>query len=269
VTQRDRYILIVVGIVAALAAYWLLALAPKRDHLNKLDKDLASANQTYAQAQQEKTQFQQAQVQFPTLYASLGRLGKAVPAQQDVPSLLVQLNHAAAQANVDFRSVELKLEAADQLASPSSSATSSSSPPTGATGASGATGPSGTASSSASTTTSTGSTGAAPSALQPIPFELKFTGTFYKLEDLIHNVVHMVRERNKEVAISGRLVVIEGFSLTRHVVTILAATYMLPADQALFAGATPAGPSAATGASPQSASTGAAPSTPTASVTAP
>ena len=41
--------------------------------------------------------------QFPRMYASLGRLGKAVPPDEDVPSLLVQLNHAAAQANVDFQ----------------------------------------------------------------------------------------------------------------------------------------------------------------------
>jgi hypothetical protein len=82
-------------------------------------------------------------------------------------------------------------------------------------------------------------------------------------------VVRLVRERNSQLAISGRLVVIEGFSLTRHLVTVLAASFMLPADQALFAGATPAGPSAATGATPQSASSTTAPSTPTASVTAP
>ena len=175
-TQRDRYIVIVAGIVAVLAAYWFLALAPKRHDLSKLDKDFATAKQSLTQAQQEKTQFAQAQVQFPTLYASLGRLGKAVPTQEDVPSLLVQLNHAAAQANVDFRSVELKLDAADQLASATSASTASAAPSTGATGAAGATGATGASgASSTSTTTSTGgeSTGAATGALQPLPFELK------------------------------------------------------------------------------------------------
>src|SRR5204863_6955214 len=110
-----------------------------------------------------------------TLYASLGRLGKAVPTQEDVPSLLVQLNHAAAKANVDFRSVELKLDAADQLASATSASTASAAPSTGATGAAGATGATGASgasgAASASTTTSTGgseSTGAATGALQPL-----------------------------------------------------------------------------------------------------
>ena len=93
-------------------------LSPKRQQLAKLDKDIAAAQQTLRPSQQEKVQFAQAQVQFPTLYASLGRLGKAVPADEDVPSLLVQLNHAAAKANVDFRSVELKLDLQSKLARP-------------------------------------------------------------------------------------------------------------------------------------------------------
>ena len=67
------------------------------------------------QAKQEKVKFAQDQIAFPRLYASLGRLGKAVPADEDVPSLLVQLNHAAAKANVNFHSVELKLALAEKV----------------------------------------------------------------------------------------------------------------------------------------------------------
>ena len=63
--------------------------------LAKLDKDIAAAQQSLQTAEQEKAQFAQAQLQFPALYATVGRLGKAVPADEDVPSLLVQLNHAA------------------------------------------------------------------------------------------------------------------------------------------------------------------------------
>ena len=80
----------------------------------RVDKDVAEAQQVLDQAKQEKVKFAQAQVAFPRLYASLGRLGKAVPADEDVPSLLVQLNHAAAQANVNFHSVELKLDLAEK-----------------------------------------------------------------------------------------------------------------------------------------------------------
>ena len=60
-----------------------------------------------------------------------------------VPSLLVQLNHAAAKANVDFRSVELKLDLAEQQATESADAAASAAPPAGATGSQGATPPAG------------------------------------------------------------------------------------------------------------------------------
>ena len=60
----------------------------------------------------------------------------------------------------------------------------------------------------------------------------------------------------------GRLVVVQGFSMTRGKVSIIATTYMLPADQGLFGGATPAGPAGVGAATPQPASAGSATTTP-------
>jgi Pilus assembly protein, PilO len=282
VTKRDRYILMVVAALAVVGAFWFLALAPKRDRLAKVDKDLSSAKQTLAQSEQEKVDFAKAQTQFPTLYASLGRLGKAVPDAEDVPSLLVQLNDAAARAGVDFNSIELKLDLAEQLgsAATASAAASASGSSTGATCATGATGATAGSPSTATASTTAAtpaaaasgtSGGAATGTLQPLPFEYKFKGNFYNLEALIHNVSRLVQKRNRALAISGRLVVIEGFAMERKKVTIVAATYMLPADQGLFAGATSAGPAGATAATPQpaSASAGAAATPPSAAVTTP
>ena len=271
ITKRDRYILIVALALALVGAYWFLALAPKRQRLHALDKDLATAQQTLAQAQQEKVQFAQAQVNFPNLYASLGRLGKAVPANQDTPSLLVQLNHAAAQAHVDFRSIELKMDLIDKLATAAASIDQPAAPAAGATGATGATGPTGTATASASATAGTATgTGAGTGTLQPLPFQYKFKGNFYSLTKLIANVTKLVEARNRQLAISGRLVVVQGFALNRTKVTIVATSYMLPADQGLFAGATAAGPAGATAATPQPAATsGASVTPPTAAVTSP
>jgi type IV pilus assembly PilO-like protein len=265
VTRRDRYILIVVGLVGLLGAYWMLALAPKRDRLGKLDKDVVAAKQSLEQSKQEKVQFAKAQVQFPQLYATLGRLGKAVPADEDVPSLLVQLNHAAAKANVDFRSVELKLDIAEKLAAAGGEAAAPAAPGSaGTTGAQGATGAAG-----ATAAPATGGATAAPAAtLQPLPFEYKFKGDFFHLGSLIHNVSRLVQSRNREVSISGRLVVIQGFSMTRGKVSIIATTYMLPADQGLFGGASPAGPAGGGATTPQPASaTSATPTPPSAAVT--
>ena len=104
-SRRDSYILIAIALVGIVAAYWFMALSPKRKEASQLDKDIVAAQQQLDQSKQEKVTFAQAQLDFPRMYASLGRMGKAVPPGDDVPSLLVQLNHAAAKANVDFRSV--------------------------------------------------------------------------------------------------------------------------------------------------------------------
>jgi len=264
VSKRDTYIITGVAMFAVLAAYWLLALSPKRQEAAKLDKDIAEAHQQLDQAKQEKVEFAKAQLEFPRMYASLGRLGKAVPPDEDVPSLLVQLNHAAGQANVDFKSVELKLELAEKIAAAGAAATPATPPAGEATPPAGESGSTATASATSGTAAP-----AAPAQFQPLPFEYKFTGSFYDLEDLIHNVTHLVSERNKGLAISGRLVTIQGISMKRGKVTILATTYMLPADQALLGGATPQGP-ATDPAAPQAASTGTTtPAPPTAAVTAP
>lgn len=314
-SRRDTYIVTVIAALAAVAAFWFLALAPKREKLSALDQDVASAQQALDQAKQEKVKFAQDQVAFPRLYASLGRLGKAVPAEEDVPSLLVQLNHAAAKANVNFHSVELKLDLAEKIeqaaaessASASAGAAAPGAPATGeggqttppaggeaapaggeaapaggeaapaggATGTAGATGAAGsTATASAGapaagTTSDPGTPSPAEAAFKALPFEYKFRGDFFDLEDLIHNVTRLVERRNQELAITGRLITIQGFSMKRGRITVLATTYMLPADQGLLAGATAQGP-ATDPAAPQAAAAGSAtPAPPTAAVTSP
>jgi hypothetical protein len=290
-TRRDTYVVTAIAVLGAVAAFWFMALAPKREKLSAVDKDVAVARQMLDQAKQEKVKFARDQIAFPRLYASLGRLGKAVPADDDVPSLLVQLNHAAAQANVNFHSVELKLalaEKAEQEAAASASpappagaeggtaappAEGETAPPAGGEGAQAAPPATGAATASA-TAPAAGATGADPAAapaaaggLKVLPFEYKFKGDFFQLEDLIHNINGLVERRNQELAVTGRLIRIQGFTLKRGNITLLATTYMLPADQGLFAGATPQGPAGA--AAPQAAAGAPAPTPPTATVTSP
>ena len=84
-TRRDTYIVTAIAVLGAVAAFWFLALAPKREKLAAVDKDVAEARQVLDQAKQEKVKFAQDQIAFPRMYASLGRLGKAVPAGRGRP----------------------------------------------------------------------------------------------------------------------------------------------------------------------------------------
>ena len=286
-SRRDTYIVAVVAVLGAVGAFWFLALAPKREKLSTLDTDVAEARQVLDQARQEKVKFAQDQIAFPRMYASLGRLGKAVPPGEDVPSLLVQLNHAAAKAHVNFHSVELKLALAEKVeqeaaesgaaappAGEAAPAGGEAAPPGGeAAPAGGAATGAAAAATAAPAAGATADPAAAPAAagqFDLLPFEYRFKGDFFDLEDLIHNMTRLVERRNQELAVTGRLITIQGFTMKRGSITVLATTYMLPADQGLFAGATPQGPAGGDPAAPQAAAAGsAAPTPPTAAVTSP
>src|SRR5205085_11486214 len=111
----------------------------------------------------------------------------------------------------------------------------------------------------------------AAATLQPMPFEYKFEGSFFALKRMLAALADMVQENNRGVAISGRLISIDGFGLSKGQVTILATSYLLPPGQSLLGGASSAAPAGADPNAPQAAS---APSTstaapPTAAVTSP
>ena len=87
-TQRDRIVIGVVALVVAVAGYWMLALKPKRDQAAKLGKQLDQAHQRLDQAQSDLRAGQAARAGYAANYAAVARLGKAVPSDDDVPSLV-------------------------------------------------------------------------------------------------------------------------------------------------------------------------------------
>jgi hypothetical protein len=107
VTSRDRIVLVVVLAVAALGGFWMLALKPKRQEAAKLGKDLSTAQQRLDQARSDLQAGQAAKASYSVNYSAVARLGKAVPSDDDVPSLVFQLDSTADATGVDFRSVKL------------------------------------------------------------------------------------------------------------------------------------------------------------------
>ncbi len=105
--SRNRMILGVVAGVAALAAFWFLVLAPKQQEASALRESIDSTQAEVAKLQAETSQLQAAKGSHDVDYASVVRLGKAVPTDDDVGSLIVQLDSAAKRSGVDFRSVQL------------------------------------------------------------------------------------------------------------------------------------------------------------------
>jgi hypothetical protein len=274
---------LVVGGVVLLAAFWFLALAPKRKDATALNSKIAQAQQRLDSARQQTAEASAARKRYDEDYATVAKLGKAVPADDDVASLVYQINHVSTGSHIDFRSIKLAASgtpapaapAAQQAAALSSAGGSSSSSGTStdASSSSSSSSSSSTSTSSSSSTTSTTpatgvpATQSAAAGLPPgssvgsagfptMPFSFEFDGSFFDMEHFFSGIQRFAAASGDSVAVRGRLLTVDAFALTasrfgfpRVKASINATAYLVPQDEGLTAGATPAGPASATPAS--------------------
>ncbi len=104
---QSRILLAVVAAVAAAAAFFFMVLSPKRDEIAKLDTDIAAKKAELTTNQQLVADYQTAKSGYRTAYASVVRLGKAVPVEDDVRSLMVQVDAAAGRSGVSFNTISV------------------------------------------------------------------------------------------------------------------------------------------------------------------
>jgi Tfp pilus assembly protein PilO len=283
-TDRDRKILIALVPVLLLAAYWFLLLTPKREEASLAADELTTQEQRLDDARVALSAAQGAKQTFEASYAQIVRLGKAIPSTVDMPSLLVQLDAAAAGTGIRFT----KIATGDRIQT--ATATPTTTPPAGSesgtTGTpaaaggetaqsapggaaeaantaqqganqqSGAAEQSGVAPADAQTTTTPGGDGTtapAPAGLETVPLELEFVGNFFNLADFFHSVKRFVSLTNEDVLVSGRLVTVENVKwvsdaqvFPRIRAEIKATIYLSPKAQGVTAGATPQGPATGT-----------------------
>jgi Tfp pilus assembly protein PilO len=239
-TGRDRIVAIAVGVLAVLAAAWMLLVSPVRKQAGELDTQVSSAQAQLTSAEGQLANARSAQAQYTSAYAAVVSLGKAVPPSQEVPSLIFQLAQASNHKSVEFASIV------------SGSGAASSSP--------------GSASTAAATT----------AGFTQMPFTFVFNGSFFDLEHLFEGLNRFtLRKTSGGLQVSGRLLTIQSIKLSPLVNnatetskgaastlngTITATAYVLPASQGLTGGATAASPAASTA----TVSTTRAPSSPTA-----
>ncbi len=237
-TGRDRAVVLVVVAIAAIAAAWLLVVGPKRSEASKLGGQISSVQSQLTTAQSTITDGEAARGIYATSYTTMARLGQAVPADDQVPSLILQVQNAASASRVDFQSLTLNPAAGGTAPPASASATQ------GATAAL----PPGVA---------VGSAG-----FPAEPFTFTFNGSFFHLSDFLGRLERFVSATNQRIAVSGRLLSLNAISLgagpggfPNVTATVAATTYVLPATQGVFAGGTPTAPPAGTS-TPASTSTG-------------
>jgi hypothetical protein len=244
-TRTNRILIAVAAIAAATFAFYFLALAPKREQVTKLDGDIAAKQAELTQAKQTLVRYEQARAGYKANYTTLTRLGKAVPSDDDVRSLMVQLQNAAVGTGVDFEKIELASGFA------------------GGTGASPA--PAETTPSSGQLASAPGAVQVAGGALSAMPFSFTFNGGFFDLSTFLSRLEHFVTADNRRLNVTGRLLRLESVSIAPgpagfpHMqAQIGAATYVVPPLEGVPGAAAPAG-----GATPSTPSTSTTPSTTT------
>jgi hypothetical protein len=242
VTRSPKILIPAVLAVAAVAAFYFLLLSPKREEASKLTADITAKQSELDQSRTMIAQFEKARANYKANYTTMTRLGKAVPADDDIRSLLVQLNDAADRAKVDFHAINIGGTASTEKRE------------TGAAGLAPAPG-----------TVPVGSAG-----FSAMPFSFGFEGSFFRLSDFFNRLEDFVTVRNDDIDVTGRLLLLGSIAVTtnddrKHLTAqIGAASYLVPPAQAI-AGATPESPNGgAQGAAPPD---GGASVTPTTSAT--
>jgi hypothetical protein len=232
-------------VVAALAiAFWMLALSPKREKADELGQKVEGLQVTLSQTQSEAHNAEADRQSFPADYRQLVVLGQAVPAGDETPSLLVELEQIAVKTKVDFQGIQLDATGGEVAApapvaptpapAPSSEGTNSiqaseSVPPTEA---------------AASLLPLGASIG--PAGLGVMPYTLTFKGNFFHIADLIHELDALVQTSGANVAVDGRLLTLSSFTLSEESdrgfpyleTSFTVTSYVTPPPQGITAGAT-------------------------------
>jgi Tfp pilus assembly protein PilO len=238
-SSTNRLIVAMVALAALAAAFWMLALSPKRDELSKLDKQAKGVKASLATHREEIARALEAKADFPVDYQQLVVLGKAVPGDDDTASLLVQLNRIAHRSKVRFNT--LTLTPADGIEeTPAASESEEGSEPVSPTEV-------------AASTMPLGAT-VGPAGLGVMPYTLTFNGSFFHLADFINGLDSLVKTNNSQLAVDGRLITVDGFTLEADPnkgfpaleATFGVTTFLTPPDQGITAGAAPSGPGEAT-----------------------
>jgi Tfp pilus assembly protein PilO len=233
VTKNKTLLIAVVATAAALAAFWFFALAPKREEAASLATKISAKKTELQTAQATLAGYEKSRAAYGKNYATVVRLGKAVPEDDDVRSLLVQLDADADGTNVDFRTIQVGGTSAAATPDPAAAGASTTTPPPGAV--------------------AVGSAG-----FSAMPFTFSFRGTYSNLSQFMSRMERFVTLRNQQVNVTGRLLRLESIDMQvdqsgfpRIRAQVGASSYLVPATQGLTAGATPSGPAASTpGATP-------------------
>jgi hypothetical protein len=246
VTSQRSLVLGVVGMVALVAAFYFLALAPKREQISVADDGIAQAEQRRSVAATAVAQAERARAGYQDDYATVARIGKAVPQDDDIASLVYQLETIAEKHDVDFRA--LKLTGQTEAPAPAAEQAPDDADAKKDEKGEEATEPEAT-------------TPVAPVVAQPppgavvgtaglltVPFTFTFDGDYLKLQRFLNDVDGLANGKGEKISVRGRLLTVDGFSLAaaqegfpKLKALVSATAYLAPPSDSPTAASAPAG----------------------------
>lgn len=223
-TRTNQILASVVAVALAGFAFFHFALGPKREEAARLDGDIAKKTAEIAAAKSQLASYEKARAGYKRTYTTLARLGKAVPGDDDVRSLLVQLEGAADRSGVDFEKIELASGLAgasgSQPATPEAAGDALASAP--------------------------GAVPVANGVLSAMPFTFTFTGSYFELSAFLARLERFVTVNNRKLDATGRLLRLESVGITpapagfpQMQAQISATTYLVPPVEAVAGAPTP------------------------------
>jgi hypothetical protein len=216
VSRTYRILIVVVLTVLAGGGYFKLVLAPKQKEADALAVQVATKQQELAQTQALIATYKGARDDYKHNYATVVRLGKAVPTDDDTRSLLVQLDTSAKRSGVAFDTINVSA--------------------TGSTGS--AVGGPATPAKVTPGAINIGSFSAQP-------FSFSFRGDFQTLGEFFSRIDQFVTLKGDAINVRGRLMHVETIALTPGakgwptlVAQVKASSYIVPETATPAAGAT-------------------------------
>lgn len=254
--RSSNRVIVAILVIAALAlGFWVLLLSPKREQADELGEKVSRLELSLTEAEQKVNEAETARRSFPADYHQLVLLGQAVPASDETSSLLVELQHIAAQSKVSFDSIQLTGSGEESTpvtgTTPTTSSSTQSAPASQPSSSS-------TAVPASATVPPTEAAAAVlplgasigPAGLGVMPYNLTFSGSFFHIADFMQGIDGLVHTTDNAVRVDGRLVTLDGFALNADAehgfpyldATFSVTTYLTPPTQGITAGATPSAP---------------------------
>lgn len=104
--KRDFWILAGLGVVVLVVAWYFLIIGPKRDEISRVDSELQAEKQKYDADAVKVKRLDEERASAKQTFGEMLKLNKLIPADSQVPSMIVELQQSANEAGIDFMKIE-------------------------------------------------------------------------------------------------------------------------------------------------------------------